>query len=188
MMTLITELDLKLKDARDQGTEKRIARARKNEEFLASERLELLLDRDSPFLELMPLAGLGIENGFGANGTTITGIGFVSGKLCMVTSNIGTKKGGTMDYATSKKHVRMNEIILENRLPCVQLVASGGANLPDQARMFELAGANFREITKRSEAGLTTVSVVFGNATAGGAYVPGMSDISVFVKKQPTKN
>ena len=87
-----------------------------------------------------------------------------------------------MDYATSLKHCRMNEIILQNKLPCIQLVESGGANLPDQARMFELAGANFREITRRSEAGLTTVSIVFGNATAGGAYVPGMSDISIFVK------
>ena len=87
-----------------------------------------------------------------------------------------------MDYGTSQKHVRMNEIILENGLPCLQLVESGGANLPDQARMFELAGANFREITRRSEKGLATVSVVFGNATAGGAYVPGMSDYSIFVK------
>lgn len=184
MMSLVDELGLKLQEARDQGTAKRIERARNNDEYLASERLELLLDRDSPFLELMPLAGLGIENGFGANGTTITGIGLVSGRMCMITSNIGTKKGGVMDYATSQKHVRMNEIILENRLPCIQLVASGGANLPDQARMFELAGANFREITKRSEAGLTTVSVVFGSSTAGGAYVPGMSDVSVFVKNK----
>lgn len=182
MMALVAELKTKLEAARDQGTPTRIERARKNNQFLASERLELLLDRDSPFLDLMPLAGLGLENGFGPNGTTITGIGFVSNRLCMITSNIGTKKGGTMDYATSQKHVRMNEITLKNRLPCVQLVESGGANLPDQARMFELAGANFREITRRSEAGLTTVSVVFGNATAGGAYVPGMSDMNIFVK------
>lgn len=182
MMALLNELSQKLQEARDQGTPARIERARKNNQLLASERLELLLDEDSPFLDLMPLAGLGLENGFGPNGTTITGIGLISGRMCMVTSNIGTKKGGTMDYATSQKHVRMNEIILQNKLPCVQLVESGGANLPDQARMFELAGANFREITRRSEAGLTTVSVVFGNATAGGAYVPGMSDLSIFVK------
>lgn len=182
MLALVSELDLRLVEAKDQGKPARIERARKNNQFLASERLELLLDRDSPFLELMPLAGLGLENGFGPNGTTITGMGFISNRLCMITSNIGTKKGGTMDYATSQKHVRMNEITLQNRLPCVQLVESGGANLPDQARMFELAGANFREITRRSEAGLTTVSVVFGNATAGGAYVPGMSDVSIFIK------
>ncbi len=182
MMDLLQELDKHMEDARFQGKPARIERARKNNQYLASERLELLLDKDSPFLELMPLAGLGIENGFGANGTTITGIGFVSNRLCMVTANIGTKKGGTMDYATSSKNTRMNEIILENRLPCVQLVESGGANLPDQETLFALAGMNFREMTRRSEAGLTTVSVVFGNATAGGAYVPGMSDLSIFIK------
>ena len=184
MQELLKTFESYMAEGRFQGTEARIARARKNEQLLASERLRLALDRDSPFLELMPLAGLGIENGFGPNGTTITGIGLISGKLCMVTSNIATKKGGTMDYATSRKNVRMNEMVLENRLPCVQLVESGGANLPDQARMFALAGENFREITRRSEQGLTTVSVVFGNATAGGAYVPGMSDISVFVKNK----
>lgn len=184
MKALLTQLDEHLVESRFQGKPTRIARARKNNQYLASERLQLLLDKDSPFLELMPLVGLGVEGSFGANGTTITGIGMISGKLCMVTSNIGTRKGGTMDLATSKKHVRMNEIILENGLPCVQLVESGGANLPDQARMFELAGANFREITRRSEQGLTTISVVFGNATAGGAYVPGMSDYSIFVKNR----
>ena len=104
MLELVGELDLKLVEARDQGKPARIERARKNNQFLASERLELLLDRDSPFLELMPLAGLGLENGLGPNGTTITGMGFISGRLCMITSNIGTKKGGTMDYATSQKH------------------------------------------------------------------------------------
>ena len=182
MTALLEKFEEILEESRFQGTEGRIARARKDGQLLASERLQLLLDKDSPFLELMPLAGWGIENGFGANGTTITGIGIVAEKLCMVTSNIATKKGGTMDYGTSQKHVRMNEIILENGLPTVQLVESGGANLPDQARMFNLAGMNFREITRRSEQGLSTVSVVFGNATAGGAYVPGMSDYAIFVK------
>ncbi len=184
MNTLLKEFEEYMENSRFQGTENRIARARKNNQLLASERLQLLLDKDSPFLELMPLAGWGIEGGVGPNGTTITGIGLISGHLCMITANIGTKKGGIMDYATSFKNVRMNEIILENGLPCVQLVESGGANLPDQARMFNLAGANFREITRRSEKGLTTVSVVFGNATAGGAYVPGMSDYSIFVKNK----
>lgn len=184
MKELLKTYEGYMEESRFQGTEGRIARARKDKQLLASERLQLLLDKDSPFLELMPLAGLGVENGFGANGTTITGIGLVSGKMCMVTANIGTKKGGTMDYGTSYKNVRMNEIILENKLPCIQLVESGGANLPDQARMFNLAGANFREITRRSEQGLATISVVFGNATAGGAYVPGMSDYSIFVKNK----
>ncbi len=182
MSSLLEQLKAYQEESRFQGSEARIKRARNNDQLLASERIQLVLDKDSPFLELMPLAGLGVDNGFGANGTTIIGIGLVSGKLCMINSNIGTKKGGTMDFSTTKKYIRMNEIILENRLPCIQLVESGGANLPDQVRTFELAGANFREITRRSEAGLTTISVVFGNATAGGAYVPGMSDISVFIK------
>jgi len=184
MTDLLKQLEAYKVESRFQGTDARIERARKNDQLLASERIQLVLDKDSPFLELMPLAGLGVDNGFGANGTTIIGIGLVGGKLCMINSNIGTKKGGTMDFSTTKKYIRMNEIILENRLPCIQLVESGGANLPDQVRTFELAGANFREITRRSEAGLTTISVVFGNATAGGAYVPGMSDISVFVKNK----
>ena len=181
---LLKQLEAYKEESRFQGSEARIKRARNADQLLASERIQLVLDKDSPFLELMPLAGLGVDNGFGANGTTIVGIGLVSGKMCMINSNIGTKKGGTMDFSTTKKYIRMNEIILENKLPCIQLVESGGANLPDQVRTFELAGANFREITKRSEAGLTTISVVFGNATAGGAYVPGMSDISVFIKNK----
>lgn len=184
MQELLVTYNEYLEESRFQGTEGRIARARKDKQYLASERLQLLLDKDSPFLELMPLAGLGVENGVGPAGTTITGIGIVSGRICMITSNIGTKKGGIMDYSTSYKNVRMNEIILENRLPTIQLVESGGANLPDQEKLFNLAGANFREITRRSEQGLTTVSVVFGNATAGGAYVPGMSDYSIFVKER----
>ena len=92
MMFLVKELEDKLEVARNQGSPTRIARAREDGQLLASERLELLLDRDSPFLDLMPLAGLEVENSFGPNGTTITGIGFVSGRLCMITSNIGTKK------------------------------------------------------------------------------------------------
>ncbi len=184
MTALLEQLEAYKEESRFQGSDSRIKRARNEDQLLASERIQLVLDKDSPFLELMPLAGLGVDNGFGANGTTIIGIGLVSGKLCMINSNIGTKKGGTMDFSTTKKYIRMNEIILENRLPCIQLVESGGANLPDQVRTFELAGANFREITRRSEAGLTTISVVFGNATAGGAYVPGMSDISIFIKNK----
>jgi len=184
MTVLLEQLEAYKVESRYQGSEARIERARTNNQLLASERIQLVLDKDSPFLELMPLAGLGVDNGFGANGTTTVGIGLVNGKLCMINSNIGTKKGGTMDFSTTQKYIRMNEIILENRLPCIQLVESGGANLPDQVRTFGLAGANFREITRRSEAGLTTISVVFGNATAGGAYVPGMSDISVFIKNK----
>jgi acetyl-CoA carboxylase carboxyltransferase component len=164
MVSLVEELNSNLEKSRFQGNEKRIARARANDQLLASERVRLLLD------------------GFGPGGTVIAGIGLVRGRLTMVSASVGTHKGGSVDYASAFKNVRINEITLENGLPCVQLVESGGANLPDQYQMFNLAGSHFREMTRRSKAGLTTVSVVFGNATAGGAYVPGMSDHAILVE------
>tara|TARA_B110000116_G_scaffold203688_1_gene178734 strand:- start:2152 stop:3753 length:1602 start_codon:yes stop_codon:yes gene_type:complete len=172
-----------LKKSRFEGSEKQIKRARERNKLLARERIELVLDIDSPFIELMPLSGMNYENGFGPGGTNVSGIGLVCGKLCAINSNIGTRKGGSIDFPTVKKGSRMNQIILENKLPAINLVESGGANLPDQAMLFNLAGESFREITRRSQLGLTTISVVFGNATAGGAYVPGMSDFSIFQKK-----
>ncbi|MDG2396394.1 MAG: carboxyl transferase domain-containing protein [Flavobacteriaceae bacterium] len=176
-------LNSNLKLSRFQGNNKQIDRARKRNKFLARERIELILDPDSPFFELMPLSGIQYEKGFGAGGTNVSGIGLVNGKLCAINSNVGTRKGGSVDFPTVKKSSRMNQIILENKLPTINLVESGGANLPDQAMLFNLAGENFRDITKRSKLGLVTISVVFGNATAGGAYVPGMSDFSIFQKK-----
>ncbi|MEL7339137.1 MAG: carboxyl transferase domain-containing protein, partial [Bacteroidota bacterium] len=113
----------------------------------------------------------------------VSGIGLVQGKLCMINSNVGTRKGGSVDYATTFKALRIGEITRENRLPTINLVESGGANLPDQAKIFNYGGETFREITRRSKLGLPTISIVFGNATAGGAYVPGMSDFSIFQKQ-----
>lgn len=176
-------LDKNMEKGRFQGKEKTIARARKRGKFLASERLELLLDQDSPFLELLPLAGMEDRGGFGAGGTNIAGIGLVSGKLCVINSNVGTRKGGSVDKATVFKSLRLGQIIRENRLPSINLVESGGANLPDQAKIFNYGGESFREITRRSKMGIPTISMVFGNATAGGAYVPGMSDFSIFQKQ-----
>jgi len=149
---------------------------------LARERIELLLDEDSPFLELLPLAGLEAK-GFGAGGTSVCGIGLVQGKLCVINANVGTRKGGSVDYSTMAKSMRVGDITIENKLPTINMVESGGANLPDQARCFNIGGRSFRDITNRSKEGLTTISVVFGNATAGGAYVPGMSDYAIFQKK-----
>ncbi|HXH20237.1 MAG TPA: carboxyl transferase domain-containing protein [Chitinophagales bacterium] len=183
MTALVEELHQKLNESLSQGSEKHLKKAREAGKFSARERIELLLDQDSPFMELLPLAGLGLD-GFGAGGTLVTGIGLVSGKLCMITANVGTKKGGAIDYATLQKGLRAGEIASENRLPIVNLVESAGANLPEQEKIFNYGGANFRGITRRSKAGLTTISVVFGNATAGGAYIPGMSDYVVMVKKQ----
>jgi len=123
------------------------------------------------------------KNGFGAGGTNVSGIGLVAGKLCMINSNVGTRKGGSVDYATVFKGLRVGQITRENKLPTINLVESGGANLTDQAKIFNYGGEAFREITRRSELGIPTISVVFGNATAGGAYVPGMSDYAIFQKK-----
>lgn len=183
MLKLVAELQKHLSAGRFEGEEKHIAKARSKGKLLARERIELLLDKDSPFLELLPLAGMQQKGGFGAGGTNVSGIGLVSGKLCVINSNVGTRKGGSVDYATTFKALRIGEITRENRLPSINLVESGGANLPDQAKIFNYGGETFREITRRSKEGLTTVSVVFGNATAGGAYVPGMSDFAIFQRQ-----
>ena len=183
MLEYIEQLEKHMEGSRFQGKEKHITRARKRGKLLARERLELVLDKDSPFLELLPLAGLNTKGGFGAGGTNVSGIGLVAGKLCMINSNVGTRKGGSVDYATAFKGLRLGQITRENRLPTINLVESGGANLPDQAKIFNYGGESFREITRRSKLGIPTISVVFGNATAGGAYIPGMSDFSIFQKQ-----
>ncbi len=183
MNKLIKKLEGHMAESRFQGKEHHIERGRKRGKLLARERLELVLDQDSPFLELMPLAGMERKGGFGAGGTNVSGIGLVSGKLCMINSNVGTRKGGSVDYATAFKGLRLGQIARENKLPTINLVESGGANLPDQAKIFNYGGESFREITRRSKMGIATISVVFGNATAGGAYIPGMSDFSIFQKK-----
>ncbi|MEM7038433.1 MAG: carboxyl transferase domain-containing protein, partial [Bacteroidota bacterium] len=183
MQVLIDRLVEEMEKSRFQGKDRSIEKARKKGKMTARERLELLLDRDSPFLELLPLAGLG-GKGFGPGGTTVGGIGLVCGRLCMVVSNVGTHKGGAVDYATLQKSLRLGEIARTCHLPTLNLVESAGANLPEQARIFNQGGRTFKEITQRSRLGIPTISVVFGNATAGGAYVPGMSDYSIFVKEQ----
>ncbi|HQG37629.1 MAG TPA: carboxyl transferase domain-containing protein, partial [Chitinophagales bacterium] len=182
MLGKIAELEKNLKQALFQGDEKHITKAKSKGKMLARERIEMLLDQDSPFLELCPLAGLGIKGGFGTGGTMVAGIGFVSGKMCMITANVGTNKGGAIDIASLKKALRISEIGQENNLPGINLVESAGANLPDQAQVFNLGGNNFKEITRRSKKGLPTISIVFGNSTAGGAYIPGMSDYTIFIK------
>jgi acetyl-CoA carboxylase carboxyltransferase component len=183
MQDKISELDAKYKEALFQGEPKYLERTKKAGRLLARERIELVLDADSPFMELLPLAGWGTD-GFGAGGTIVAGIGFVSGRLTMVNSNVGTIKGGAIDYATLQKGLRIGEIALENELPAINMVESAGANLPDQAKIFNYGGANFREIIRRSKAGIPTISIVFGNSTAGGAYIPGMSDYVIMVKNE----
>ncbi|HNL83953.1 MAG TPA: carboxyl transferase domain-containing protein [Chitinophagales bacterium] len=148
MLEKIDILKKHLQKSLFQGEEKHIEKAKSKGKFLARERVELLLDQDSPFLELCPLAGLDVKGGFGPGGTMVAGIGFVSGKMCMINANVGTNKGGAIDIATLKRALRIGEIANENNLPCINLVESAGANLPDQAQVFNLGGNNFKEITQ----------------------------------------
>jgi len=150
--------------------------------YLARERIELLIDEDSPFLELSPLAAWGSDFAVGAS--VVTGIGVVEGVECMISASDPTVKGGASNPWTLKKILRANEIALQNRLPCIGLTESGGADLPTQMETFIPGGQLFRDLTRLSAAGIPVISLVFGNATAGGAYVPGMSDYVVMIKEQ----
>lgn len=182
MFDRLAELDRALATARAGGGEKYTARHHARGKLLPRERIELLVDRDAPFLELMPVAAYGSDFPIGAG--VVTGIGVVSGTPCMIIANDPTVRGGAVNPYTLKKTERAGVIARENRLPMVNLVESGGADLPTQAEIFVPGGRVFRDLTRLSAAGIPTVAVVFGNATAGGAYVPGMSDYTIFVQEQ----
>ena len=147
----------------------------------ARERVELLLDPGSPFLELSPLAAWGTRFHVGAS--LVTGIGVVSGVECVIIAHDPTVKGGSMNPITLKKNLRALEVSRVNRLPVVNLVESGGADLPTQADFFVPAGQIFHDLTRLSAMGIPTVALVFGNSTAGGAYVPAMCDYAVLVDR-----
>ncbi|WP_055589900.1 acyl-CoA carboxylase subunit beta [Peterkaempfera griseoplana] len=182
MLGRLADLEAEHAKAVGGGGPKYVERHRGRGKLLARERIELLLDPDSPFLELSPLAAWGSEYPVGAG--TVTGIGVIEGTECVVTANDPTVRGGASNPWTLRKALRANEIALRNRLPLVNLVESGGADLPSQKEVFIPGGALFRDLTRLSAAGIPTVSVVFGNSTAGGAYVPGMSDHVVMVKER----
>ena len=146
------------------------------------ERIELLIDEGSAFLELSPLAGWGSDFAVGAS--VVTGIGVIEGVECLITANDPSVKGGASNPWTVKKIFRASQIAEENGLPTVALVESGGADLPTQKEIFIPGGKLFRDITRSSAAKQPTVALVFGNSTAGGAYVPGMSDYTVMVREQ----
>lgn len=164
------------------GGERSVERHRTRGKLLPRERIELLIDPGSAFLELSPLAGWGSDFTVGAS--VVTGIGVIEGVECMITANDPTVKGGASNPWTVKKIFRASQIAEENRLPTVALVESGGADLPTQKEIFIPGGKLFRDITRSSAAKLPTIALVFGNSTAGGAYVPGMSDYTVMVKEQ----
>ena len=164
------------------GGEKYVARHRERGKLLARERIELLLDEDSPFLELSPLAAWGTD--YQVGGSVVAGIGVVEGVECMIVANDPTVKGGASNPSTLKKSLRAAEIAAENRLPTINLVESGGADLPTQKEIFIPGGRTFRNLTNASAERIPTIALVFGNSTAGGAYLPGMSDYVVMVAER----
>ncbi|MFD4764726.1 acyl-CoA carboxylase subunit beta [Streptomyces niveus] len=182
MLTKLADLGAEHAKALAGGGEKYVARHRARGKLLARERVELLLDPDTPFLELSPLAAWGSDYAVGAS--MVTGIGVVEGVECVITANDPTVRGGASNPWTLKKALRANQIAYENRLPLISLVESGGADLPSQKEIFIPGGALFRDLTRLSAAQIPTVAVVFGNSTAGGAYVPGMSDHTVMIRER----
>jgi acetyl-CoA carboxylase carboxyltransferase component len=182
MLEKLAALDTEHAKAVAGGGEKYVDRHHSRGKLLARERIELLLDEGSAFLELSPLAGWGSDFAVGAS--VVTGVGVVSGVECMVIANDPTVRGGASNPWTVKKLFRAAQIARENRLPTVNLVESGGADLPTQKEIFIPGGDLFRGLTKASAARTPTIALVFGNSTAGGAYVPGMSDYVVMVKEQ----
>jgi 3-methylcrotonyl-CoA carboxylase beta subunit len=173
----------------DGGGEKARERHVSRGKLLPRERVAQLLDPGSPFLEVGLTAAHGMYGGAAPSGGIITGIGRVSGRDCMIVCNDATVKGGTYYPVTVKKHLRAQEIAGENRLPCIYLVDSGGANLPNQDEVFpdrDHFGRIFYNQAQMSAAGIPQVAVVMGSCTAGGAYVPAMSDETVIVRNQGT--
>jgi acyl-CoA carboxylase subunit beta len=179
---LIERLDEQLRLAVAGGGERYVARHRARGRLTVRERIELLVDRDSPFLELSTLAAWGTEFTVGA--TVVTGIGVVSGVEAMIIGHDPTVRGGAMNPYSLRKTLRALEIARINRLPVVNLVESGGADLPTQLDLFVPAGRIFHELTELSALAIPTVALVFGNSTAGGAYVPGMCDHAVLVAER----
>jgi 3-methylcrotonyl-CoA carboxylase beta subunit len=157
--------------------------------LLPRDRVEHLIDPGTPFLELSPMAAHGMYGGEAPGAGVITGIGRVAGTECVIVCNDATVKGGTYYPMTVKKHLRAQEIAAQNHLPCVYLVDSGGANLPQQDEVFpdrEHFGRIFYNQAQMSSQGISQIAVVMGSCTAGGAYVPAMSDESIIVKNQGT--
>ncbi len=194
MRTLVADLNAEVAKAQDGGGEVARARHTARGKLLPRDRVQMLLDPGTPFLELSPLAALGMyPDRDGSDGApcagVIVGIGRVSGVDCMIVCNDATVKGGTYYPMTVKKHLRAQEVAQQNRLPCIYLVDSGGANLPNQDEVFpdrDHFGRIFFNQANMSAQGIAQIAVVMGSCTAGGAYVPAMSDESIIVKNQGT--
>ncbi|MCC7168380.1 MAG: methylcrotonoyl-CoA carboxylase [Rhodospirillales bacterium] len=186
---LVADLRAKVSEIKLGGGEGPRRKHLERGKLLPRERIRLLLDVGSPFLEFSQLAAYGMYDDTIASAGIITGIGRIQGKECVVIANDATVKGGTYYPLTVKKHLRAQEIAGENNLPCVYLVESGGANLPNQDGVFpdrDHFGRIFYNQANLSAAGIPQISVVLGSCTAGGAYVPAMSDEAVIVRNQGT--
>lgn len=168
--------------ARGGGGDKYVRRHQERGKLLPRQRVDLLLDRGSPFLELGALAG--DLDGAHPGAAIIGGVGRIRGTLVLVTASEATVQGGAITEAGVRKSQRLSQVAVENELPVVHCVESAGADLPNQAEIFIPGGEGFRDITRRSRRKLPTVSLVFGSCTAGGAYIPGMSDYVVMVRDQ----
>ncbi len=182
-LAALARVETVLAAARAGGGEKYAARHLAKGKLLPRQRVELLLDRDSYFLELCPLAGHQVS-GHTPGASIIAGIGLVSGVECLITANDSTVKGGAVSEYGVAKTLRLAEIAAENRLPSISMTESAGADLPNQHKIFVPGGRSFRDLTRRSADRIPTVCLVFGSSTAGGAYVPGMSDYVVMVRRQ----
>jgi 3-methylcrotonyl-CoA carboxylase beta subunit len=186
---LLDELKQKNEEVKQGGSENAVAKHRKRDKMLARERIEAIMDEDSPFLELSSLAADDMYGGGVPSAGIVTGIGTVHGVECMFVANDATVKGGTYFPLTVKKHLRAQEIAEENGLPCIYLVDSGGAFLPMQDEVFpdkEHFGRIFYNQAQMSAKGIPQVAAVLGSCTAGGAYIPAMSDESVIVEGNGT--
>src|SRR5512146_3362670 len=182
---LVEELRQRSEQVRRGGGERAIAKHRARNQLLARERIELLCDPETPFLEFNPLAAGGMYHDEAPSAGIVTGIGVVEGQECVIVANDATVKGGTYFPLTVKKHLRAQEVAEQNGLPCVYLVDSGGAFLPLQADVFpdrDHFGRIFYNQARMSAKGIAQIAVVMGSCTAGGAYVPAMSDETIIVR------
>ena len=182
MLTRWDEIAAEHVKALEGGGEAKLARHRSRGKLTARERIDSVLDVGSPFLEVGALAGWGSD--FHVGGSVIAGIGTVSGVECLLVANDPTIRGGTSNPWTLRKTLHCNHIAERNNLPVISLVESGGADLQTQKEVFIPGGQIFRDLTRLSKKGIPTIAVVYGNSTAGGAYIPGMSDHTVLIDGQ----
>ncbi len=189
-LKLMDQFRNRLEENTNGGSERAVNKHKERGKLLARERVNLLIDPNTPFLELSPLAAFDqYDNGFPAAGI-VTGIGIINGRETVIIANDATVKGGTYMRYTIKKHLRAQEIAMQNSLPCVYMVDSGGAFLPEQDTVFpdrDHFGRFFFNQARMSAMGLPQIAIVMGSCTAGGAYVPAMSDETIIVKGQGNK-